>query len=102
MEDAFTHDNFNNLANRFYESLGAGCVVLFDKGCINTLEQAGLKNYKEFIIDSKKDLLAFKNKNFTKLLKKQEVWKADIRKQKKNVIKEIEKILIKEVKDHGS
>lgn len=100
IEDTFTHDNFNNLANRFYESLGAGCVVLFDKGCINTLEQAGIKGYKDFIIDSEEDLLKFKNKNFTKLLEKQEIWKVDIRKQKAKVIKEIEKILIEEVNSH--
>lgn len=100
MEDTFTHDNFNNLANRFYESLGAGCVVLFDKGCINTLKLAGIKNYEEFIVDGEKDLLKFKNRNFAKLLKKQEIWKADIRKQQKKLIKDIERILIEEVKSH--
>lgn len=101
-EDVFTHDNFNNLANRFYESLGAGCVILFDKGCINTLEKAGIKDYKEFIISNKADMLKFKNKNFTKLLKKQEKWKLVINRQKKALIKEVEKIFLKEVADHGS
>ena len=75
IEDSFTHNNFNNLANRFYESLACSCVILFDKSCLATLKQAGLTDYEQFLISSTEDLKRFNEKNYDDLLKIQQKWK---------------------------
>lgn len=41
IEDEHTHKHFNNLANRFYESLNLGMIPLFDESCIGTIEKSG-------------------------------------------------------------
>ena len=71
IEDIHIHTNFNNLANRFYESLSNDAVVLFDKNCINTLKKSELTDYQDFLIEST-DL---KNRNYEEDLKKQTKWK---------------------------
>tara|TARA_R100001594_G_scaffold39348_2_gene70965 strand:+ start:1416 stop:2384 length:969 start_codon:yes stop_codon:yes gene_type:complete len=88
-EDEFTHDNFNNLANRFYESLGSNCVILFDKNCENTLKRSGLKNYKDYIIENVRDLDKYNANNYKKFLLEQSIWKSEIVKQKNKMIKNV-------------
>jgi hypothetical protein len=41
IEDEHTHKHFNNLANRFYESLNLGMIPLFDESCRGTIEKSG-------------------------------------------------------------
>jgi hypothetical protein len=42
IEDQRSHDLYCSPANRFYEALSAGTLVLFDKSCINTFRRAGI------------------------------------------------------------
>jgi hypothetical protein len=41
IEDEKTHRHYNFLANRFYEGLNYNVFPLFDKSCMNTIEQSG-------------------------------------------------------------
>jgi hypothetical protein len=62
IEDEYTHNHFNNLANRFYESLQCNCVSFFDKSCLNTIKKSGYHINDYFIIDSVDELIN-KSKN---------------------------------------
>ncbi len=97
IEDSHTHANFNNLANRFYESIGAGCVVLFDISCLNTLNKSEFIDYEPFLINSYNDLSKFNKDNYYELLEAQKKWKLCIYNSKKIVINEINKVLCKEI-----
>jgi hypothetical protein len=54
MEDEHTHKNYAFLANRFYESLMADVVMLFDADCPNTIQKCGYKIPEHLIVDDKK------------------------------------------------
>ena len=56
IEDKFTHDNFNYLANRFYEAVSNKCVLFFDKSCKGTIEKSNLDIDKRFIVDSYEEI----------------------------------------------
>jgi len=56
IEDVTTHDNYNHLANRFYEALNYDIIPLFDVSCSNTLKLSGLTNYEDFVIESPDDI----------------------------------------------
>lgn len=96
IEDTFTHNNFNNMANRYYESLACRCVLLFDKSCVGTLKQAGITGYEPFIIESAKDLDKFGAHNYEELLALQAGWREAVIEERKNTIIEIEKVLLEE------
>ncbi|MHA1794985.1 MAG: hypothetical protein ACTSUK_02650 [Promethearchaeota archaeon] len=97
IEDEFTHDNFNNLANRFYECLGADTVILFDSNCIKTLEKSGIKNYKSFIINNHEDLKKFNEFNYKACLNIQKEWKEQVIIQMGETIEQIEDVLLSEI-----
>ena len=46
IEDEYSHTTYCSLANRFYEYLSAGTMILFDESCRNTLLQAKLKDWE--------------------------------------------------------
>jgi len=98
IEDSFTHNHFNNLANRYYESLACHSVLLFDQSCLNTLEKTGIKNYEPFVIKSKHDFAKFDEKNYEDLYKIQLEWRNNIVKEQKATIEGIEKVLNTELK----
>jgi sporulation protein YlmC with PRC-barrel domain len=50
IEDIHTHENFAFLANRYYEALMCGVVVLFDHHCKNTIEKSKYIIPDEFVI----------------------------------------------------
>ena len=97
-EDEFTHDNFNNLANRFYESLGANCVILFDKNCKETLKRSGVKDYTEYLISNIDDLERFSADDYDQLITAQSTWKRDILEQKNKMISNVVDILTTQAK----
>lgn len=93
IEDEFTHNNFNNLANRYYESLACYCVLLFDASCVNTLKQAGIKNYESFIIHSSDDYSKFTKENYAEHLKIQAEWRNNIEAERIEIIRQIENVI---------
>jgi hypothetical protein len=99
IEDPFTHDHFNNLANRYYESLACQCVLLFDESCINTLKRAGLTNFEPFILKTSDDVKKFDEKNYPELLKIQSEWKEKIQVERIQIIDQIEKIILTEIEN---
>jgi len=94
LEDEITHNNYNHLANRFYESLSCHCVSLFHVSCLNTLKKSGIKNYQPFLFETYNELMSFKDKDFEELLIIQRQWVKDIEKEKQQVLESIEDILI--------
>jgi hypothetical protein len=56
IEDELTHENYNFLANRFYESLSCGVPCFFDSSCIGTIEKAGYPINRFYIVDSAEEL----------------------------------------------
>ena len=92
IEDEWIHNNFHNLADRFYEAMSNQTVTLFDKSCIHTLENSELKdkNYKDFIIDSYEEI---EQRDYDKDWEKQKLWLDELQKQKENVLEEIYRII---------
>ena len=54
MEDEHTHNNYAFLANRFYESLMADVVMLFDADCANTIKKCGYVIPDSLIVDGER------------------------------------------------
>ena len=52
IEDEITHENYNCLANRFYECLNYNVLPLFDASCKNTISLSGYDVPDYFIIDN--------------------------------------------------
>jgi hypothetical protein len=98
IEDEFTHKHFNNLANRFYESLACHCVLLFDKTCANTLNQTQLVDYEQFLINGAEDLQRYNASNYQELLNIQKQWKNNVLFERNNTIKQISDIFTNEIK----
>lgn len=63
IEDEFTHDNFNNLSNRFYESLYCKNALFFDKSCLNTIKKSKNKIDSFFIVESLEEIQEKINSN---------------------------------------
>jgi hypothetical protein len=56
IEDNFTHSNFNNLSDRFYECLSYDVPMIFDSSCIKTIKQSGYAIPSELIVGSRQEL----------------------------------------------
>lgn len=57
IEDEYTHDVFNHLANRFYEALTTKTAVFFDKSCLDTIKKSNCFVDSFFIVDSYDELI---------------------------------------------
>ncbi len=57
IEDVRNHDNYNHLANRFYEALNYYVTPLFAKECLNTINLSGYNIDNDYIIDSSDEIL---------------------------------------------
>ena len=93
IEDEWIHQNFHNLADRFYEALSNETVILFDKSCIHTLQNSELKNenYKDFLIDSYEEIT---KRNYNTDLQEQKKWIKIIEAEKQKTFKQLEEIII--------
>ncbi len=56
IEDEITHESYNCLANRFYESLNYNVLPLFDASCKNTILLSGYDVPDYFIVDNESTL----------------------------------------------
>lgn len=56
IEDTSTHANYNFLANRFYEALGHGRMVLFDWSCKGTAQKSQYPIGEDWFVDSTTEL----------------------------------------------
>lgn len=54
IEDTITHTRYNHPANRFYEALSSGTLVLFDKSCEYTFRRAQI-DISDFVVDGPED-----------------------------------------------
>lgn len=82
IEDKYTHKNFNNLANRYYEAGFCNNIVLFDKSTKNTILKSELGRFidqvEQFIVKDKKDLdkkIKKFNQDFERYLAIQKSWR---------------------------
>lgn len=57
IEDEVNHENYNHLANRFYEALNHDVLTLFDVSCKKNLELSGYKIPDHLIVDGYCDMV---------------------------------------------
>jgi hypothetical protein len=81
IEDKYTHANFNNLANRWYEAGFCNNVVFFDENCIATIRKSEIAPFideiRPYFVHDRASLLANIdrcNKDFPKHLAIQQKW----------------------------
>lgn len=58
IEDDITHQNYNCLANRFYEAISHGVLPIFDSACRRTVEQSGYAVPECLIVNGPKEIPA--------------------------------------------
>jgi len=56
IEDVYTHNNYNCLANRFYEAVMCKTVLFFDKNCRNTVRRSGICLEDYFFVSDYEEL----------------------------------------------
>lgn len=81
LEDDKQHKEYHSLANRFYECVSAGSVLLFDARCARTLAKAGFSkvDVEPYLVDSPRQLrerAARLSKNLTLHRARQTAWLA--------------------------
>lgn len=93
IEDEWIHNNFHNLADRFYEAMSNKTVTLFDVTCKHTLSKSELKNfaYSEFIINSYDEII---QRNYEQDWNKQSQWLNMLARNKQKTLEQIESILL--------
>jgi hypothetical protein len=100
LEDKYTHNVFNNLANRWYEAGFCNNVVFFDVNCWNTINKSEIGYFKEQIKDyivtdyeSLKRKIDYCNQDFEKHLAIQKGWRISEPLLRENMIKELKRII---------
>lgn len=96
IEDVHIHENFNNLANRFYEALKCNVVLFFDINCKNTIIKSNIEFDDYFYVKDYNELMSkIKNDNYEMSLRKQLKWKIEAEIQKNKMLKCFEEIITK-------
>lgn len=86
IEDEITHDNYNFLANRFYESLNYNCIPMFAEECERTIVQSGYPIDKDFMISDSSQVIE-------RVVTIPESWHAIARDEHNNSLEQIRSIL---------
>lgn len=93
IEDESTHDNYNFLANRFYEALNYDVFPLFDKSCINTLRKCHYDIPKYAVVDNVDELL-YVTKNIPEsYIPYLDCWRYEALKEKQTVLQHITQLV---------
>jgi len=100
IEDEYTHSNFNNLANRWYEAGFCNAVVFFDSNCKNTILKSEIGEFydeiKYFIVSTHTELMEKikqTNLHFENALNTQKRWRIHELSLRNNVIEKIKEIV---------
>lgn len=103
IEDKYTHNVFNNLANRWYEAGFCNNVVFFDINCWNTIRKSEIAYYekeiKDYIVTDYKSLqekIDYCNRDFQKHLAIQKGWRMGEMLLRDNMINELKNIITNE------
>lgn len=102
IEDTNTHNNYNCLANRWYEAGFCNNVVFFDVNCLNTIRKSEIACFEQQIKDyivtdymSLKEKINYCNQNFEKHLAIQKTWRLSEQILRSNMIEDFKKIIYK-------
>jgi len=100
IEDKYTHNVFNNLANRWYEAGFCNVVVFFDINCWNTIRKSELAYFEEQIKDyivtdykSLQEKIDYCNQDFEKHLAIQKGWRMQELQLRSDMINELKSII---------
>ena len=98
IEDKWIHQNFHNLANRWYEAGIHNNVIFFDKNCQNTIKKSVLNDVFDeyFLVDSASELKGKQeecSQNYLAALDVQKKWHEQDLIEKENVLEQIRNIV---------
>jgi hypothetical protein len=93
IEDEITHENYNCLANRFYECLNYNVLPLFDASCKNTISLSGYDVADYFIVDDESSVTALTEDPPVSYQDYLQRWKEKASKEKQNILTSIVSIV---------
>lgn len=100
IEDKYTHNVFNNLANRWYEAGFCNNVVFFDVNCLNTIRKSEISQFEtqimDYVVSSHAELIEkikYCNLDFEKHLAIQKTWRMSEQLLRTQMIEKIKKII---------
>jgi hypothetical protein len=86
IEDVSTHDNYNYLANRFYEALNYNVFPLFDISCKGTLDKSGYTIPEWALVDNAGDVMYITNRLPDDASTYLDTWRAQALAEKEHVL----------------
>jgi hypothetical protein len=101
IEDKYTHNVFNNLANRWYEAGFCNNVVFFDVNCWNTIKKSEIAYFedqiKDYIVSGHSELMdkiQYCNEDFERHLAIQKGWRLQEPILRQKMIDDLKKIIL--------
>ena len=93
IEDVSTHDNYNFLANRFYEALNYNVFPLFDVSCKKTLELSGYNIPDYALVDNPSQVMYITNDLPESSTQHLNMWRTQALIEKKQVLDHITQLV---------
>jgi hypothetical protein len=93
IEDEITHENYNCLANRFYECLNYNVLPLFDASCKNTISLSGYDVPDYFIINNESSVKELTENTPVSYQCYLQRWKEKAAREKRNILTNIASIV---------
>ena len=94
IEDQYTHEVYNHLANRFYECLFCNVVQFFDIHCKHTIKRSGIEFDDFFYVSDYLELKdKVRNSNWDELHQTQQKWLPQSLKKRKRMIDALKKFI---------